>query len=89
VQEEGAKWVGRPAGNNGFDGGKCQGWYTFGELDGDSSRNSGHQMNCQQMGTERRLVFDDLREQMTKVSDEVSDSMSHHWHIQIFFTGVA
>jgi len=31
VQEEGAKWIGRPAGNSGFwdDGGSCQGWYTF------------------------------------------------------------
>jgi len=40
VQEEGAKWVARPAENNGSKGagGRCQGWYTFGQLEGESSR---------------------------------------------------
>jgi len=40
AQEEGAKWVGRSAGNNGSrgDGGRCQGWYTFRGLKGESYR---------------------------------------------------
>ena len=39
-EERGYKWSGRPAGSSGSrdDDGRCQDWYRYGEIEGESSR---------------------------------------------------
>jgi len=69
---EGAKWVGRPAGNNGFWGdSRCQGRYTFGELERENFQIVGAATlklrapnKVQTYGMERKLVYDNLRERV-------------------------